>query len=141
MTAQSTAAVRRSTAERIRETADRLAAERDVREATAHPEHGPQQVPLWFVWDERRSGCARGAASATVRNVRVGPRVRLSLPDTFDVVLVRGTARCLTDQDAPEAAADTFAAKFGWDPRTEDRPHMCPRIAPKAVRAGVECPG
>ncbi|MFD7710186.1 pyridoxamine 5'-phosphate oxidase family protein [Streptomyces sp. NPDC059785] len=125
----------RSTAERRRETLDRLATERDVWVATAHPDHGPHQVPLWFSWDTRAVWVCTSATSATVRNVREDPRVRLSLPDTFDAVLLQGTAECFPDSDVPNLAADAFAAKFGWDPRTEDGPFVYVRVAPKVVRA------
>ncbi|MGW0882830.1 pyridoxamine 5'-phosphate oxidase family protein [Streptomyces sp. NPDC002671] len=127
--------VHRSVAERRRETFDRLATERDAWVATAHPEHGPHQVPLWFAWDGEAVWVCTSATSATVRNVRKDPRVRLSLPDTFDVVLLQGAAQCFTDQDVPTDAADAFAGKFGWDPRMEDGPFVYLRIMPKVVRA------
>ena len=127
--------VHRSVAERRRETFDRLATERDAWVPTAHPDHGPHQVPLWFAWDGKAVWVCTSATSPTVRNVRKDPRVRLSLPDTFDVVLLQGAAQCFTDQDVPTAAADAFAGKFGWDPRMEDGPFVYLRIAPKVVRA------
>lgn len=126
---------RRGPLQRRRATLERLEAERDVWLSTAHPEHGPHQVPLWFFWDGKAVWICTGAASATVRNVRAEPRVRLSLPDTFDVVLVQGTADCFFDQEVPGDAADGFAAKFGWDPRTEESSFAYVRIAPKTVRA------
>jgi len=132
---QNRRAVHRSVAERRRETVDRLATERDVWVATAHPDHGPHQVPLWFVWDGKAVWVCTSATSATVRNVRKDPRVRLSLPDTFDVVLLQGTAQCFTDQNVPTDAADAFAGKFGWDPRREEGPFVYLRIVPKVVRA------
>ncbi|OAR23754.1 pyridoxamine 5'-phosphate oxidase [Streptomyces sp. ERV7] len=132
---QNTRIVRRAVAERRRETLNRLATERDVWVATAHPDHGPHQVPLWFAWDGQAVWVCTSATSATVRNVRKDPRVRLSLPDTFDVVMLQGAAQCFTDQDVPTDAADAFAGKFGWDPRTEDGPFVYLRVAPKMVRA------
>ncbi|MEV0096848.1 pyridoxamine 5'-phosphate oxidase family protein [Streptomyces sp. NPDC050738] len=132
---QNSKIVHRTAADRRRETLDRLAAERDVWVATAHPDHGPHQVPLWFVWDGQAVWVCTGAGSATVRNVRKDPRVRLSLPHTFDVVMLQGTAQCFADQGVPTEAADAFAGKFGWDPRTEDAPFVYLRIAPKVVRA------
>ncbi|MEU5686160.1 pyridoxamine 5'-phosphate oxidase [Streptomyces venezuelae] len=126
---------RRSTAERTRDALGRLAAERDAWVATAHPEHGPHQVPLWFLWDGRAVWVCTGAASATVRNIRAEPRVRLSLPDTFDVLLLQGEAECFPDQEVPEAAARAFADKFGWDPRAEEGPYVYVRVVPRTVRA------
>ncbi|MFC9536152.1 pyridoxamine 5'-phosphate oxidase family protein [Streptomyces sp. NPDC057717] len=132
---QNTEIVHRSVAERRHETLDRLAAERDIWVATAHPDHGPHQVPLWFSWDGQAVWVCTGAASATVRNIRKEPRVRLSLPDTFDVVLLQGVAECFSHQDVPTDAADAFADKFGWDPRTEDGPFVYVRLIPKVVHA------
>ncbi|MEU4086588.1 pyridoxamine 5'-phosphate oxidase family protein [Streptomyces aureus] len=130
-----TEGVRRRTAERRSETLRRLATERDVWVSTAHPDHGPHQVPLWFVWDGHAVWMCTGAASATVRNLRAEPRVRLSLPDTFDVVLFEGEAECFPDEEVPDEAAEAFTGKFGWDPRTEDGPFVYVRVTPRTVRA------
>ncbi|WP_338740412.1 pyridoxamine 5'-phosphate oxidase family protein [Actinomadura luteofluorescens] len=127
--------VRRQVAERRRDALERLVGERDVWVSTAHPDHGPHQVPLWFLWDGRAVWICTGAASATARNVRDEPRVRLALPDTFDVVLLQGKAECFPDQEVPDDAAGAFAAKFGWDPRTEDAPFVYVRVVPETVRA------
>ncbi|MEU0057336.1 pyridoxamine 5'-phosphate oxidase family protein [Streptomyces sp. NPDC006334] len=132
---QSTGIVRRETAERRRDTLERLVTERDVWVSTAHPDHGPHQVPLWFMWDGRAVWMCTSATSATARNVREEPRVRLALPDTFDVVLLQGEAECFLDQDVPGDAAEAFAAKFGWDPRAEEDPFLYMRVVPKSVRA------
>ncbi|NBE55970.1 pyridoxamine 5'-phosphate oxidase family protein [Streptomyces boluensis] len=125
----------RTTRTRRRETLERLVRERDVWVSTAHPEHGPHQVPLWFVWDGRALWMCTGARSATVRNIRAEPRVRLALPDSFDVVLVQGEAECFPDREVPAGAAEAFAAKFGWDPRAEDGPYVYLRVTPLTVRA------
>ncbi|MFJ6636781.1 pyridoxamine 5'-phosphate oxidase family protein [Streptomyces sp. NPDC091376] len=126
---------RRQAAERRQDTLDRLAAERDVWVSTGHPDHGPHQVPLWFLWDGRAMWMCTSAASVTARNVREEPRVRLALADTFDVVLLQGEAECFPDHEVPGDAAEAFAAKFGWDPRTEEEPFLYVRVAPKTVRA------
>ncbi|WP_225846403.1 pyridoxamine 5'-phosphate oxidase family protein [Streptomyces sp. HPF1205] len=126
---------RRTPSERRRDTLARLAAERDLWVSTAHPEHGPHQVPLWFLWDGTAVWTATGAASATVRNVREEPRVRLALPDSFDVVLLHGEARCFPGREAPAEAADAYTAKFGWDPRTEADPFVYLRVVPRTVQA------
>lgn len=114
---------------------ERLATERDVWLSTAHPDRGPHQLPLWFWWDGQAVWMCTGATSVTARNVREEPRVRLALPDTFDVVLIQGVADGFPAQEVPEAAADGFAEKFGWDPRTEEGPFRYLRVAPKTVRA------
>ncbi|MER5437340.1 pyridoxamine 5'-phosphate oxidase family protein [Streptomyces sp. NPDC002790] len=132
---ETTGIVRRPRAERTRDALERLATERDVWVSSAHPEHGPHQVPLWFLWDGRAVWLCTGATSATARNVGVEPRVHLSLPDTFDVLLVQGEAECFPDQEVPEGAADAFTDKFGWDPRAEDGDFLYVRVAPRTVRA------
>ncbi|MEU3571358.1 pyridoxamine 5'-phosphate oxidase family protein [Kitasatospora sp. NPDC036755] len=130
-----TAGIQRRTAERVRDTLDRLVTERDIWLSTSHPDHGPHQVPLWFLWDGRAVWMCTGGTSATARNVREEPRVRLALPDTFDVVLLQGEAEGFPARDVPAEAAEAFADKFGWDPRTEEGPYLYVRVVPKTVRA------
>ncbi|AEM85725.1 pyridoxamine 5'-phosphate oxidase family protein [Streptomyces violaceusniger] len=132
---RTTGSVRRQAAERRRDTLDRLVAERDVWVSTGHPERGPHQVPLWFLWDGQAVWMCTSATSVTARNVREEPRVRLALPDTFDVVLLQGEAECFPDQEVPADAAEAFTAKFGWDPRTEEGPFLYVRVVPKTVLA------
>ncbi|MFC7992940.1 pyridoxamine 5'-phosphate oxidase family protein [Streptomyces pilosus] len=125
----------RPTAERTRDALTRLNTEGDVWVSTAHPDHGPHQVPLWFLWDGRAVWMCTKATSATARNVRTEPRVRLALQDTYDVVLIQGEAECFPAQEVPQDAADAFAEKFGWDPRAEEGTHLYLRVLPKTVRA------
>lgn len=132
---QTTGFARRDVPERRRDTLERLSGERDIWVSTAHPDHGPHQVPLWFRWDGQAVWMCTGGTSATARNVRKEPRVRLALPDTFDVVLLQGKAECFSDRGVPEDAADAFAAKFGWDPRAEEGPFLYVRVVPKTVLA------
>ncbi|MGV9883592.1 pyridoxamine 5'-phosphate oxidase family protein [Streptomyces sp. NPDC003006] len=126
---------RRDVPERTRDTLGRLARERDIWVSTAHPDHGPHQIPLWFRWDGEAVWMCTGATSATARNVREEPRVRLALPDAFDVVLLRGTAECFSAGEMPENAAAAFTAKFGWDPRAEHSPYLYIRVTPRTVLA------
>ncbi|WP_055553897.1 pyridoxamine 5'-phosphate oxidase family protein [Streptomyces kanamyceticus] len=121
--------------ERRRDTLERLREERDIWVSTGHPERGPHQVPLWFVWHGEALWMCTSATSATARNARAEPRVRLALPDTSDVVLVQGEARCFPAAEVPTAAADAFAAKFGWDPREEEGPYLYVCVTPRTVRA------
>ncbi|MGW5735373.1 MULTISPECIES: pyridoxamine 5'-phosphate oxidase family protein [Streptomyces] len=132
---RNTESVRREGPERRRATLERLDRERDIWLSTAHPEHGPHQVPLWFRWDGRAVWLCTGGTSVTVRNAREEPRVRLALPDTSDVVLVQGEAECFPAGEVPADAADGFAAKFGWDPRAEDGSYVYLRVTPRTVRA------
>ncbi|MFC9590068.1 pyridoxamine 5'-phosphate oxidase family protein [Streptomyces sp. NPDC056944] len=131
---QGTENVRRDTAERKRDALERLGSERDIWVSTSHPAHGPHQVPLWFVWDGQAAWMCTGAKSATVRNAREEPRVRLALPDARNVVLLQGEATCFPAREVPQEAADAFTDKFGWDPRQEDSPHVYLRVTPRTVR-------
>ncbi|GHE08436.1 pyridoxamine 5'-phosphate oxidase family protein [Streptomyces alanosinicus] len=130
-----TGTARRPAAERKRDTLKRLTTERDIWVSTAHPDHGPHQVPLWFLWHGQAVWMCTGADSATARNVRAEPRVRLGLPDTSDVVLIQGAVDCFPDDEVPAEAADAYTEKFGWDPRTEEGAFLYIRVAPKTVRA------
>ncbi|WP_327327585.1 pyridoxamine 5'-phosphate oxidase family protein [Streptomyces sp. NBC_01210] len=132
---QTTGIARRDVLERRRDTQERLDGERDIWVSTAHPDHGPHQVPLWFWWDGRAVWMCTGETSVTARNVRKESRVRLALPDTFDVVLLQGQAECFADRDVQEDAADAFAGKFRWDPRTEKGPFLYIRVVPRTVLA------
>ncbi|MEU6996332.1 pyridoxamine 5'-phosphate oxidase family protein [Streptomyces sp. NPDC046465] len=132
---QNTEIVGRRTAERRRDTLDRLGTERDVWVSTAHPERGPHQVPLWFLWEGRAVWLCTAAASLTARNAREEPRVRLALPDTSDVVLLQGEAECFPADEVPPAAAQAFADKFGWDPRKAEEPYLYLCVVPRTVRA------
>ncbi|GGS96584.1 pyridoxamine 5'-phosphate oxidase family protein [Streptomyces griseoviridis] len=127
--------VRRRAAQRRRDTPEILVTEKDMWVSTAYPRHGPHQVTLWFRWDGRAAWMCTGAASATARNVRVEPRVRLALPDTFDGVLLQGEAECFPDEDVPAAAAEAFAARLGGDPRAEEGACLCLCVVPKSVLA------
>ncbi|WP_394428084.1 pyridoxamine 5'-phosphate oxidase family protein [Streptomyces sp. SGAir0957] len=127
--------VGRRTADRVRDTLRRLAIERDMWVSTAHPDHGPHHVPLWFHWDGRAVWMCTTATSATARNIRAEPRVHLALPDTLDVVLLQGEAEGYPDDAVPGDAAEAFADKFGWDPRTEESAYLYIRVTPRTVRA------
>ncbi|MEV6975020.1 pyridoxamine 5'-phosphate oxidase family protein [Kitasatospora sp. NPDC093806] len=131
-----TNSTKRQTAERVRDTLERLTTERDIWVSTSHPEHGPHQVPLWFRWDGQAVWMCTSATSATARNIQAEPRVQLALPDTFNVVALQGEAEGFPAQEVPAEAAQAFADRFsGWDPRTEDRPYLYIRVTPKTVRA------
>ncbi|MET9353202.1 pyridoxamine 5'-phosphate oxidase family protein [Streptomyces sp. NPDC006617] len=132
---QATEITRRTAAERKRDTLERLSTERDVWVSTAHPDHGPHQVPLWFRWDGQAVWMCTRASSASARNVREDPRVRLALPDAFDVVLLQGEVAAYPASEVSDEAADAFAGKFGWDPRTEQGSFLYLRVKPTTVRA------
>lgn len=110
---ETTGIVRRQRAERVRDALERLVTERDVWVSMARPDHGPHQVPLWFLWDGRAVWMCTSASSVAARNVRKEPRVRLALPDTFDVVLLQGEAGCFPDQEVPGSAPEAHRKRSG----------------------------
>ncbi|MFF8731006.1 pyridoxamine 5'-phosphate oxidase family protein [Streptomyces sp. NPDC015171] len=128
----------RSPAVRKRDVLARLEREMDIWVATADAQGLPCLVPLWFVWDGSAVWlCTRGT-NPTGRNLRDGGRTRLALGHTRDVVLLDGEVRGFGAEDVPAAAADAFAAKTGWDPRTDSPAYRYFRVRLDAVQAWHE---
>ncbi|OIV36743.1 pyridoxamine 5'-phosphate oxidase [Mangrovactinospora gilvigrisea] len=133
--------VPRDPATRLRETLARLTAEEDVWLATAHPRHGPHQIPIWFLWRDDLAWLCTRATSPSVRNIRADPRVRLALPSAADVVIVDGSAEPVPLAEGPAAA---YTAKYRWDPAAEADTHLFLRVVPRTVlawRGEPEFPG
>ncbi|MEU3413860.1 pyridoxamine 5'-phosphate oxidase family protein [Streptomyces sp. NPDC006658] len=113
----------------------RLERESDIWVASADADGVPCLVPLWFVWHAESFWlCTRGT-NPTGRNLRDGGRTRLALGDTRDVVLVDGEVRVFGPAEVPVAAAGAFAAKTGWDPRTDGAAYVFFQVRPVAVQA------
>jgi Pyridoxamine 5'-phosphate oxidase len=109
----------RSTAERVRDTVARLAADVDLWVATASAAGEPYLVPLSYLWHDGRIVMATAERTATVRNLRRGGPVQLALDGLRDVVLIDGDVAFVTAGDVDPAVADAYAAHAGWDPRTD----------------------
>jgi hypothetical protein len=109
----------RSTAERVRATRARLAADIDVWVATASAEGVPYLVPLSYLWHGGRIVMATSERTATVRNLRRGGPVRLALDGLRDVVLIDADVAFVAAGDLDQAVADAYAAHAGWDPRAD----------------------
>ncbi|MFJ9820932.1 pyridoxamine 5'-phosphate oxidase family protein [Streptomyces sp. NPDC101151] len=116
----------------------RLERETDIWVATADADGVPCLVPLWFVWDGESVWLSTRGTNPTGRNLRDGGRTRLALGHTRDVVLVDGEVRVFGAEDVPRAAADAFAAKTGWDPRTDSSSYVYLQVRPRAVQAWHE---
>ncbi|MGW3098094.1 pyridoxamine 5'-phosphate oxidase family protein [Streptomyces sp. NPDC001102] len=122
----------------------RFERESDVWVATADADGLPCLVALWFVWDGECFWVCTRLTNPTGRNLRDGGRTRLAFGDTRDVVLVDGDVETFSRAEVPETAADAFAARTGWDPRTDTSAYAYFRVRPRAVQAwcGVhELPG
>jgi hypothetical protein len=110
----------RSTTERVRHVVRRLAAEVDLWVATASAEGDPYLIPLSFLWHDGRIVMATSERTATVRNLRRGGQVRLSLDGLRDVVLIDGDVEFLPAGAVDRAVGDAYASHTGWDPRPDD---------------------
>lgn len=123
--------------ERLRDTRDHFDNDEDTWVSTADA-HTPYLVPLSFLWDGEAFVISTVATSPTSRNLSVNGGVRLAFGGTRDVVLVEGTATLLTEDQVKDGAGDAFAAKTGWDPRTENGTYHFFSIAPRRIQAWRE---
>jgi nitroimidazol reductase NimA-like FMN-containing flavoprotein (pyridoxamine 5'-phosphate oxidase superfamily) len=124
----------RSRQQRRVDTLRRLEHDVDAWVATAGPAGAPYLVPLSYLWDGRTLLISTAATNPTARNLRAVGRVRLTLGQTRDVVLVEGAAE---EVEVDAGTGDAFAAKAGFDPRTlRDYPYF--RIRPELIQAWRE---
>ncbi|MFE7650078.1 pyridoxamine 5'-phosphate oxidase family protein [Streptomyces phaeoluteigriseus] len=117
---------------------DRLEREIDVWVATAGPDGVPCLVALWFVWDGECLWLSTRLTNPTGRNLRDGGRARLAFGDTRDVVLIDGDVTAYAGDEVPDAAVEAFAAKTGWDPRSDGVAYAFFRVRPRDVQAWRE---
>jgi hypothetical protein len=125
----------RSPEQRKQDVLTRLEREWDVWVASAGADGVPCLVPLWFVWHGEALWLSTRLTTPTGRNLRDGRRTRLALGDTQDVVLIDGDAELYPADGVPEAAADAFLAKTGWNPRADSAPYVYFRVRPRVVQA------
>ncbi|MBG0857496.1 pyridoxamine 5'-phosphate oxidase family protein [Streptomyces spinoverrucosus] len=128
----------RSAARRKQDVLARLEREMDIWVASADTDGVPCLVPLWFVWDGESVWLATRPGNPTGRNLRAVRRTRLALGDTRDVVLIDGDAEAFSAEEVPDAAAEAFHAKTGWDPRADKATYAYYRVRPRAVQAWHE---
>lgn len=117
---------------------DRLEREIDIWVATAGPDGVPCLVALWFVWDGECLWLSTRLTNPTGRNLRDGGRARLAFGDTRDVVLIDGDVTVYAGDEVPAAAVEAFAAKTGWDPRSDGAAYAFFRVRPRDVQAWRE---
>jgi hypothetical protein len=127
----------RSTTERVRHVVARLAAEVDLWVATASAEGDPYLIPLSFLWLDGRIVMATSERSATVRNLRRGGQVRMSLDGLRDVVLIDGDVEFLPAGAIDSAVGDAYASHAGWDPRP-DAANTWLMVTPTRIRSWRE---
>jgi pyridoxamine 5'-phosphate oxidase-like protein len=129
----------RSAQERKRDTLQRLAQDVDTWVATAGASGGsPCLAPFSFLWDGATLLIAAPATGVTGRNLLANGQARLGLGTTRDVVLITGTAQPILPRELPDAEADAFAVKTGFDPRHNAESYRYFRITPARIRAWRE---
>jgi hypothetical protein len=129
----------RSRSDRFRDTLHRLESDVDAWIATADPGRGtPYLVPLSFDWDGERMLISTPTASPTSRNLRATGKVRVGLGLTRDVVLIDGNAHELGPDEVTKVAADAFAARTGFDPRSLSTRYSWFQIRPRRIQAWRE---
>ena len=128
----------RPRAERRRDTENRLNHDVDLWVATASADGAPYLVPLSFDWDGGALLLATPTDSPTGRNLAATRAVRLGLGHTRDVSMIEGEVEVLEIDALPQERDDRFAARTGFDPRTEATPYRWFRIAPRRIQAWRE---
>lgn len=128
----------RARALRRADTEHRLSHDVDVWVATAAADGLPYLVPLSFDWDGESLLLATAADSPTGRNLAAGRTVRLGLGPTRDVTMIEGTVEVLELDALPRERGDRFAARTGFDPRTETTAYRWYRVTPRRVQAWRE---
>lgn len=128
----------RTRAQRRRDTEHRLAHDVDAWVASASADGTPYLVPLSFDWDGEVLLLATAAATPTGRNLAETQTVRLGLGHTRDVTMIDGQVEALDIDALPQVRADHFAARAGFDPRTEPMLYRWFRITPRRIQAWRE---
>lgn len=124
----------RSAEQRKSDSLARLESEIDAWIATADAVGSGYLLPLSFLWDGNCLVVSTLRSSLTGSNLSRGGKVRVGVGDLRDVTMIDGTAELVED----EPTKDAFAAKHGWDPRTEGEAYAFFRIVPTRVQAWRE---
>jgi hypothetical protein len=123
---------------RRRDTERRLAHDVDVWVASASAGGEPYLVPLSFDWDGETLLLATAADSPTGRNLAATGQVRLGLGRTREVTMIDGDVEDLDIDALPTERGDRFAARAGFDPRTQDSRYRWFRVTPSRIQAWRE---
>ena len=78
------------------------------------PDGSPQNTPVWFDYTDGKIRVNSARGRTTVRNMKVGAKVALSImdPDNSDrYVQLRGTVTRVTEDEAAAAHIDSLAQK------------------------------
>ena len=101
----------RTLTERQEAARQRLRTETNLWLATASDGHGPHLIPVSYWWDGTRLLTATFQHSRTLNNIQAQPKIRASIGDTGDVLMIDATAHIAPDID--DEAADGYAQASG----------------------------
>ncbi len=125
----------RTRAERIADTLAAIDRERDCWVATGRPGGDAHLIPLSFCWDGERLVIATLANSLTAKALHRTGRVRVSLPSTFDVVIIDATVTIVPDDRIDAAIHRQFCMEAGFDPCAEAEAYIFALLAPQRIQA------
>ncbi|MFI6290818.1 pyridoxamine 5'-phosphate oxidase family protein [Nonomuraea sp. NPDC050790] len=129
----------RDLTQRVGDTLERLDRDVDAWFATAGPDGLPYLMPLSFLWDGEALLVSTARSNPTARFLEAVGRVRVALGHTRDVVLIHAKlAEVIPSAELPVEAGDAFAAKAGFDPRTQRGSYPYYRLVPLHVQAWRE---
>jgi len=130
----------RSPEERKADALSKLAAvEANVWVASASPTGDIHLVPVIHTWNGSQVVLATGPRSRTVSNMTANPRARLALGETRDVVMIDAAlVEAVPASEAPARLADGYAAKAGWDPRTDPGNYVYLVLGPERIQVWRE---
>jgi Pyridoxamine 5'-phosphate oxidase len=124
----------RSAEQRKNDTMRRLDSDVDAWIATADDAGNAYLVPLSFLWDGAGIVISTPSSSVTGRNLSRVARVRVGVGLLRDVTMIDGQSEPVHD----DQTKDAYAAKHGWDPRTEAEDYAFFRIVPARLQAWRE---
>jgi len=108
----------------------RLRDEKILWVATVRPTGAPHLSPVWFVWDGSSAYICIDPQSRKAHNLKVNPRIALSLEDGLSPVIIEGTAAPAAPEER-ERVAPLFADKYDWDIRTDRQYTLLVKITPE----------
>jgi hypothetical protein len=125
----------RTTEQRAADVRARLHAEVNLWVSSASAMGEAYLIPLSFCWDGARVTLATRKASRTARNLMRAGFARMALAPTNDVVILEGPVVAVARDEIDAASAETFAAKAGFEPRTQREEYVYLRVTPQRILA------
>ena len=93
--------------------------------ATIRPDGSPQSNVMWFVWDGKRIMMTHTRARQKFRNLKVEPRLAISIADPDDpyrFLEVRGVLESIEDDDEVASFYQSLQERYGRKYPIQDAP-------------------